>query len=182
MTTALHGGPTPRTPSRCHLDIHIRHLDSAHRLVVEGGAMLLADSGSHRVYSDPIGHPFCLYPGDADGLWRVVIDCPDAELSAFYAELLGRRPRTTAGVPRGLAIHGRGGRTRRSPRRCTSTSRSTTARRCSTGSSASVPFAYHLRAEADPSTQTRPGTRFAAPRSFPWVPERGMSERTPLPV
>ena len=50
-------------------------------------------AGSHRTYADPIGHPFCLYPGNADRLWRVVIDCPDAAaLSAFYAELLGADP------------------------------------------------------------------------------------------
>jgi hypothetical protein len=85
--------PDPAHPQQVHLDIHVRDLDTAHRLVVERGAMPLAGGDSHRTYADPIGHPFCLYPGDADELWRVVIDCPDAAaLSAFYAELLGDDP------------------------------------------------------------------------------------------
>jgi hypothetical protein len=76
-----------------HLDVHVRDLGESHRLVVGMGATLLADGGSHRTYADPIGHPFCLYPGPGDGLWRVVIDCPDAtQLAAFYAEFLGRDP------------------------------------------------------------------------------------------
>lgn len=85
--------PDPEHPQQLHLDIHVRDLDNAHRLVLERGAKLLADGGSHRTYADPIGHPFCLYPGDGDELWRVVIDCPDAaELQAFYLELLGDNP------------------------------------------------------------------------------------------
>jgi hypothetical protein len=81
--------PDPEYPQQMHLDIHVRDLHTSHRLVVERGATLLADSGAHRTYADPIGHPFCLYPGDTDALRRVVIDCGDAtQLSAFYAELL----------------------------------------------------------------------------------------------
>lgn len=85
--------PDPGHPQQMHLDIHVRDLYNTHRLVLERGAKLLADDGSHRTYADPIGHPFCLYPGDADELWRVVIDCPDAaELRAFYLGLLGDNP------------------------------------------------------------------------------------------
>ncbi|HZN13736.1 MAG TPA: VOC family protein [Acidimicrobiales bacterium] len=81
--------PDPKYPQQLHLDIHVRDLDASHRLVLDRGATLLADAGAHHTYADPIGHPFCLYPGDDDTLWRVVIDCPDAPaLSAFYAELL----------------------------------------------------------------------------------------------
>jgi hypothetical protein len=85
--------PDPAHPQQMHLDVHVRDLGESHRLVVGMGATLLADGGSHRTYADPIGHPFCLYPGPGDGLWRVVIDCPDAtQLAAFYAEFLGRDP------------------------------------------------------------------------------------------
>jgi hypothetical protein len=85
--------PDPQHPQQMHLDIHVRDLDHAHRLVEERGATLLADGGAHRTYADPIGHPFCLYSGDTDRLWRVVIDCPDpVTLHAFYTELLGPEP------------------------------------------------------------------------------------------
>jgi len=85
--------PDPEYPQQMHLDLHVRDLNASHRLVVEQGATLLADRDSHRTYADPIGHPFCLSPGDADALWRVVIDCDDAtEMSAFYAELLRGDP------------------------------------------------------------------------------------------
>jgi Glyoxalase-like domain len=80
--------PDAEYPQQMHLDVHVRDLHAAHRLVLEQGATLLSDRGAHRTYADPIGHPFCLYPGATDALWRVVVDCPDAaELSAFYAEL-----------------------------------------------------------------------------------------------
>ncbi|MGH9000631.1 MAG: VOC family protein [Acidimicrobiia bacterium] len=85
--------PDPEHPQQMHLDIHVRDLNASHRLVLDRDATLLADSVSYRTYADPIGHPFCLYPGDADGLWRVVIDCPDAtELEEFYSGLLGGDP------------------------------------------------------------------------------------------
>jgi Glyoxalase-like domain len=85
--------PDPQYPQQMHLDIHVRDTARAHRLVEERGATLLADAGAYRIYADPIGHPFCLYPANTDGLWRVVIDCPDpVELHAFYTELLGPDP------------------------------------------------------------------------------------------
>lgn len=85
--------PDPQHPQQLHLDIHVRRPDEAHQRVEQRGATLLADHGGHRTYADPIGHPFCLYPGARDELWCVVIDCPDpAELDPFYAELLGPDP------------------------------------------------------------------------------------------
>lgn len=82
--------PDPQHPQQMHLDFHVKNLDGAHEQVLCSGATLLADAGAHRTYADPIGHPFCLYPSERDGLWRVVIDCPDpAELEAFYRALLG---------------------------------------------------------------------------------------------
>jgi hypothetical protein len=81
--------PDPRHPQQMHLDFHVRDLDAAHDRVCSGGASLLSEADGHRTYADPIGHPFCLYPADSLGLWRVVIDCPDPEeLEAFYRALL----------------------------------------------------------------------------------------------
>jgi hypothetical protein len=83
----------PMYPQQMHLDIHVSDPGRAHRLVEQLGATLLADTADHRTYADPIGHPFCLYPGERDELWRVVIDCPDpTELDRFYAGLLGPDP------------------------------------------------------------------------------------------
>ena len=82
--------PDPHHPQQMHIDFDVRNLDDAHEHVLEAGAMMLADAGDHRIYADPIGHPFCLYPADRNGLGRVVIDCPEpAELEAFYQALLG---------------------------------------------------------------------------------------------
>jgi catechol 2,3-dioxygenase-like lactoylglutathione lyase family enzyme len=85
--------PDPDFPQQMHLDISVRDLDETEQQAVELGASKLRDSGSFRVYADPVGHPFCLY-GDhtAAGrprIDRVVIDCysPRA-LAAFYAPLL----------------------------------------------------------------------------------------------
>lgn len=85
--------PDPDYPQQMHLDIHVRDLSASHGLVIERGATLLRDSGSRRTYADPIGHPFCLYPGEMAALRRVVIDCPKAgALSSFYTALLGDNP------------------------------------------------------------------------------------------
>jgi hypothetical protein len=82
--------PDPAYPQQMHLDFDVRDRDGAHERVLGGGASLLADAGGHRTYADPLGHPFCLYAADRDGLRRVVIDCPDpAELEEFYRALLG---------------------------------------------------------------------------------------------
>jgi catechol 2,3-dioxygenase-like lactoylglutathione lyase family enzyme len=85
--------PDPERPQQAHLDVAVADLDAAHELVYRHGAALLRDSGTHRVYADRVGHPFCLYPGGkapVGRIARVVIDCfsPRA-LAAFYSELFG---------------------------------------------------------------------------------------------
>lgn len=82
----------PDRPQQMHVDIRVRDVAAAEEGVLGKGARLLRDVGTHRIYEDPIGHPFCLYPdGPAEGeLWRVVIDCPEPrELASFYEGLLG---------------------------------------------------------------------------------------------
>ena len=84
--------PDPAHPQQLHLDLRVGDLEAAHALVLEHGAVHLADFDDHRVFADIIGHPFCLYPADvpAPELWRLVIDGPDPEgLRDFYARLLG---------------------------------------------------------------------------------------------
>lgn len=67
-------GPTwPDGPRPQHLDLTVATvaaLDAAHRRVLELGARLLADRSGDpleplRVYSDPAGHPFCVFVADA---------------------------------------------------------------------------------------------------------------------
>ena len=84
--------PDPAHPQQMHLDIRVGDLDSVDALVLDRGAVRLADFHDHRVYADLIGHPFCLYPAEVDQpeLWRLVIDAADPErLERFYAQLLG---------------------------------------------------------------------------------------------
>ncbi len=84
--------PDPAFPHHLHLDIRIADLEAADALVVGRGAIRLAEIGDHRVYADPVGHPFCLYPADVPNpeLWRLVIDAPDpVALQRFYERLLG---------------------------------------------------------------------------------------------
>lgn len=95
--------PDPQHPQHMHLDIAVREIDAAHRLVIEAGAAVLAEHEHYRVFADPAGHPFCLYVDDladrAAGpgvVTHVTIDCfsPRA-LAAFYSELLDMPERTT---------------------------------------------------------------------------------------
>jgi hypothetical protein len=84
--------PDPAHPQQMHLDVRVRDLDAADALVVGRGATCLAELDDHRVYADPIGHPFCLYPAEVEQptLWRLVIDARDPDgLQAFYEGLLG---------------------------------------------------------------------------------------------
>ena len=84
--------PDPAHPQQMHLDIRVGDPDSADALVVERGAIRLAEFDDHRVYADIVGHPFCLYPADVGQpvLWRLVIDGRDPEaLQEFYERLLG---------------------------------------------------------------------------------------------
>ena len=84
--------PDPAYPQQLHLDIRVADLDAADALVVARGATRLAAFTDHSVYSDIVGHPFCLYPADVPRpvLWRLVIDARDPDaLREFYACLLG---------------------------------------------------------------------------------------------
>ena len=90
--------PDPAYPQQIHVDIFVRDIDAAEELVVGLDAAKLQDHGRHRVYADPVGHPFCLYeePTQMDGvsapgrIGRIVFDCPDPRsLAAFYSELMG---------------------------------------------------------------------------------------------
>jgi hypothetical protein len=82
--------PDPAYPQQLHLDVSVADLDLAEADVLACGATKLRDSGGFRVYADPAGHPFCLYPGEVRELVRVVIDCPDpVVLADFWSGLLG---------------------------------------------------------------------------------------------
>ncbi|MBB5834408.1 VOC family protein [Kribbella italica] len=82
--------PDPAYPQQLHLDVAVPDLEAAEADVLAAGATKLRDSGDFRVYADPAGHPFCLYPGEARELARVVIDCPDPlVLADFWSGLLG---------------------------------------------------------------------------------------------
>lgn len=89
--------PDPEFPKQMHLDIAVPDLDAAAERVTELGATRLLDGGHWRVYADPAGHPFCIFPeagaGDERGpgtLARLVIDCfSPRSLASFYEGLLG---------------------------------------------------------------------------------------------
>jgi hypothetical protein len=93
--------PDPEYPQQMHLDLLVRDLDGAGEMVSGLGGALLQDQGGFRIYADPAGHPFCLYPdrnGRAGGLVvkRLVFDCfSPRSLAAFYEGLLGVQKRTT---------------------------------------------------------------------------------------
>lgn len=88
--------PDPAYPQQLHLDVLVPDLDTAEADLLTHGATKLHDAGAHRVFSDPVGHPFCLYaspetpPSDRLGvLARVVFDCPDPlPLATFWSRLL----------------------------------------------------------------------------------------------
>lgn len=88
----------PEAPQQLHLDFVVADLGDAEAVVLGSGAVKLEDFANHRVFTDPVGHPFCLYP-DTSGmaassdrlgvLARVVIDCDDPErLATFWAAVL----------------------------------------------------------------------------------------------
>lgn len=87
-----------------HLEVQVADVESAHQLVTAKGATLLMDVGDNRVYEDPLGHPFCLYPGGAGPLgvlWRIVVDCfSPRSLAMYYEELLDWRRRQQDSVER----------------------------------------------------------------------------------
>lgn len=82
--------PDPAYPQQLHLDIEVADMEAADALARRHGAELLRDNGArHRIYADPVGHPFCLCPAPGDGLGklaRIVFDgaSPPA-LAGFYA-------------------------------------------------------------------------------------------------
>jgi catechol 2,3-dioxygenase-like lactoylglutathione lyase family enzyme len=53
--------PDPAYPQQAHLDLLVEDLDSGEARAVELGASRLAAGGERfRVFTDPVGHPFCL--------------------------------------------------------------------------------------------------------------------------
>ncbi|MET9275543.1 VOC family protein [Kribbella sp. NPDC003557] len=100
----------PANPTQIHLDVQVADLDAAEHAVLEHGATKLEDFPGWRVYADPVGHPFCLYPGltnptDRLGtLARVVLDCADPRpLAQFWAAMLDM-PRTVEHSPDRIVI------------------------------------------------------------------------------
>ena len=85
--------PDPNHPAQIHLDFRARDLDVVERHVRELGGSKLANYPDHRVFADPVGHPFCVYSTHASAdepvLWRVAFDClnPD-DLANFYEGLV----------------------------------------------------------------------------------------------
>jgi hypothetical protein len=98
--------PDPERPQQVHLDVTVDDLDAADASVLRLGATRFQDKGEYRSYTDPAGHPFCLYRGDAGAgdragsglpgrLDRIVFDCfSPRSLAAFYSDLLGMYSRT----------------------------------------------------------------------------------------
>jgi hypothetical protein len=85
----------PANPTQIHLDIAVADLQAAEDAALERGATKLEDFPGWRVYADPVGHPFCLYPGRTEPtdrlgtLVRVVIDCADPPpLARFWGAVL----------------------------------------------------------------------------------------------
>ena len=86
--------PGPAYPQQAHLDLRVPDLEDGLAKAVELGATLLRKNESWYTLADPAGHPFdlCLFPAKQETtVMGVMLDCPDAkQLSAFYAELLGK--------------------------------------------------------------------------------------------
>ncbi len=86
--------PDPAYPQQAHLDLRVPDLDTAGAKAIELGATPLLRNENWYTLADPAGHPFdlCLFPAKPrTTLMGVTLDCPDAaQLSAFYAELLGK--------------------------------------------------------------------------------------------
>jgi hypothetical protein len=85
--------PDPKFPQQIHLDLLVADLDAIEARILELGGSRLDDRGGHRVYADPVGHPFCTYPAPAATepaeIWRIVFDCPDpGTLARFYEQLV----------------------------------------------------------------------------------------------
>ena len=102
--------PDPAFPQQAHFDLRVPDLEAGSARAVELGAELLRENETWYTLADPAGHPFdlCLFPAKQETtLMGVMLDCPDAvQLSAFYAELLGK-PVTYEGE--GMAMIGEDG-------------------------------------------------------------------------
>src|SRR6266545_3650622 len=86
--------PDQAHPQQAHLDLRVPDLAAGTAKAVELGATLLKENETWHTLADPAGHPFdlCLNADDPKTtLMGVMLDCPEAkELSAFYAQLLGK--------------------------------------------------------------------------------------------
>lgn len=84
--------PDPEYPQQLHLDIAVRDLDEVGGRVERSGAGLVRDNGSFRIYTDPAGHPFCLYQdrvAERPVVQRLVFDCfSPRSLASFYEGFL----------------------------------------------------------------------------------------------
>lgn len=87
--------PDPEYPQQMHLDLSVRDLAVSGEAVTDLGGALLRDHGHFRIYADPAGHPFCLYPdpnvpAGRRVVRRLVFDClSPRSLATFYGGLLG---------------------------------------------------------------------------------------------
>jgi predicted enzyme related to lactoylglutathione lyase len=87
--------PDPKYPQQIHFDFAVQDLRAADAIVTAAGGALLEDNGGYRVYSDPAGHPLCLYAdtsGAASGqaIARLVYDCfSPRSLATFYEGFIG---------------------------------------------------------------------------------------------
>ena len=53
--------PDPAYPQQFHLDLTVDDIETAEKAALDLGATRLPGGGqTFRVYSDPVGHPFCL--------------------------------------------------------------------------------------------------------------------------
>ena len=89
--------PDPEYPQQMHLDILAPDMEATAERVTGMGATLLRDNSDFRVYADPAGHPFCLYPDHSSArpmVGRLIFDCfSPRSLASFYEGFLGSRER-----------------------------------------------------------------------------------------
>jgi catechol 2,3-dioxygenase-like lactoylglutathione lyase family enzyme len=83
--------PDPAYPQQAHLDLRVPDIEAGAARAVSLGASPLRENEAWHTLADPAGHPFDLCRFPEPSLMGVMLDCPDAQqLSAFYAELLGK--------------------------------------------------------------------------------------------
>jgi hypothetical protein len=106
--------PDPSHPQQVHLDITVADLEASQQLVLDHGALPLGTFDDHLVFEDPVGHPFCLYPGKPEAalgeISRIVFDCfSPRSLATFYEQLFDMRTRSVDTLTR-VEIGGEGHR------------------------------------------------------------------------